>query len=571
MTFSTVSAAQREQQEEQIKKLIGWTLVGSAVVHLVLLPLMANWMETRSAEAIEEPIEFIVLEEPEPEPEPEEDPPPPEPQALAIPEPEPEPEPQPEPEPLPEPEMVEPEPLPEPEIVEPEPLPEPEMVEPEPLPEPEMVEPEPLLQEQPPAVPEPFMPEPMPKPAATPAPLIPQEAPSVSAPAPLDPVESPPIAQEPETPNLEPLPPVNPVDRLPEPPVVSTVPQTPGPESEWMNELNSTNQPIALDDPEVASSNPFNENIRSLNEPLNEPQSLEPPVTSSLPETAEEEFLTEIPNSETTPVIEEPSPDARSPWDDNSNDTPEEPFTPNLQPLPENTGSPVLNPRPDNTGNPDLLSQLEPNNPAPPIGDNQNSAPSSWDNNSDSGLNEPFTPNANSAPSGVGESPVINPNPGSGETGSNFLNDLPTAGNPYSPGNNTASTSPSTWTGNSDNGTASEPFGGNIGPMEPGANSGSAAGSPNGSPDGSGSVECIRCGKPSYPRIARDAGLEGVVLLSLDVDPSGNVIDVRLEESSGHPALDNSAIKQVENWKFEPSENGLQDEIRRIVFRLEDS
>ena len=76
MTFSTVSAALREQQEEQIKNLIGWTLVGSAVVHLVFLPLMMNWMVHRSPEAIDEPIEFILLDEPEPQPEPEEEPPP---------------------------------------------------------------------------------------------------------------------------------------------------------------------------------------------------------------------------------------------------------------------------------------------------------------------------------------------------------------------------------------------------------------------------------------------------------------------------------------------------------------
>jgi TonB family protein len=541
MTFSTVSAAQREQQEEQIKTLIGWTLMGSAVVHLVFLPLMANWMMTASPEAIEEPIEFIVLEEPEPEPEPEEDPPPPEPEALAIPEPEP------EPEPLPEPEMVEPEPEPEP----------------EPLPEPE-----PFLQEQPTPVPEPFMPEPTPEPEPSPAPLIPQEAPSLSAPAPLDPVESPPIAQELETPNLDPLPQVNPVDRLPDPPVVSTVPQPPGPESDWMNDLNSANQPIALDDQEVASSNPFAENIRSLNEPVNEPRPLEPPVTGSLPEIPGEELLTEFPNSDASPEGEELNPTGRSPWNDNMNDTPEEPFNPNIQPTPS---SPVINPTPDNTGNPDLFSQLEANNPAPRIEDNQNSTPSNWNSNSDLGLDEPFNPNANSAPPRIAESPAINPNPGSGETGSDFLNDLETPANPYSSGTNTSATTPSTGTGNSDYDPASEPFGGNIGPMDPGRNSGSPAGSPNGSENGSGSVECRRCGKPSYPRIARDAGWEGVVLLSVDIDPSGNVIDVRVAESSGHTALDDSAQDKIRSWKFEPSENGQQNRLVRIPFRLEDS
>jgi TonB family protein len=342
----------------------------------------------------------------------------------------------------------------------------------------------------------------------------------------------------------------------------------PGPESDWMNDLNSANQPIALEDQEVPSSNPFAENIQPLNEPLNEPQSLEPPVTSSLPETSEEELLTEFPNSDATPPVEEFTPTAQSPWNDNINDAPEEPFNPNIQPR---SSSPVLNPRPDNTGNPDLLSQLEQNNPAPRIEDNPNSAPSTWNSNSDVGLNEPFTPNANSAPPRIAESPAINPNPGSGETGSDFLNDLDTAANSNSSGTNTASTSPSAWTGNSDYDTASEPFGGNIGPMDPGQNSGSAAGSPNGSPDGSGSVECRRCGKPSYPRIARESGWEGVVLLSVDIDSSGNVIDVRLEQSSGHSALDDSAMDTIRNWKFEQSDHGQQNKLVRIPFRLEES
>ncbi|HEY9836503.1 MAG TPA: TonB family protein [Vampirovibrionales bacterium] len=135
----------------------------------------------------------------------------------------------------------------------------------------------------------------------------------------------------------------------------------------------------------------------------------------------------------------------------------------------------------------------------------------------------------------------------------------------------TNSTCPSAWTGSSDYDTASEPFGGNMGPMDPGRNSGTPADSLNGSSNGSGSVECRRCGKPTYPRIALHSRWEGVVLLSVDIDPSGDVIDVRLEQSSGHSLLDYSAICTIRSWKFEQSDNGRQNQLVRIPFRLEDS
>ncbi|MCT7960447.1 energy transducer TonB [Laspinema sp. D1] len=56
----------------------------------------------------------------------------------------------------------------------------------------------------------------------------------------------------------------------------------------------------------------------------------------------------------------------------------------------------------------------------------------------------------------------------------------------------------------------------------------------------------------------------------MDIDPAGNVIDVTVVESSGNTSLDNSAEKQVRNWKFEPSENGQQNLMRSIRFRLDD-
>ncbi len=554
MTFSSVSTAQREQQEEKIKKLIAWSLVGSALVHLVVLPFTLNWIVQASPEATAEPIEFIVLDEPElSEPEPEEEPPPPEPEepkAVETPEPEPEPEPKPEPEAV---ETPEPEPIPEPE------------------PEAEAVEtPEPLLAQQPAPAPEPFVPQPTPTPIPSPAPITPQEAPSMAETAPLDPVESPTIPEEPWNPNIEPLPELNTPERLPDPPVVSSVEETVVPPSDWMSELPLIEEEIALEEEAIASSDPFAENSSPLNEPLDEQELMEPPVTSSLPETSGSELLTEFPNSDPAPRLEEINPTGRSPWNDDI-DAPEEPFNPNLQPRDTVASNPVINTRPEDTGNSDFLSELETNNPAPTVGESRETAPSNWNSSSDLGLDEPFNPNANSGPPRTTESPVTNTNPGGGENSSGFLNDLETGTNSNSTATGTDSNSPSSWTGNSGYGTASEPFGSDVGPMDPGNNSGRAEGSPNGSPNGSGSVRCRNCGKPNYPRIAREEGWEGVVLLSVDIDPSGNVIDVRLEETSGHRTLDESAINKIRSWKFESSDNGQQSKLVRIPFNLEDS
>jgi len=58
--------------------------------------------------------------------------------------------------------------------------------------------------------------------------------------------------------------------------------------------------------------------------------------------------------------------------------------------------------------------------------------------------------------------------------------------------------------------------------------------------------------RPKYPRIARRRGHEGVVLLKVLVDHEGRVDDVLVLKSSGHNALDHSALKAVKNWVFKP-------------------
>ena len=79
---------------------------------------------------------------------------------------------------------------------------------------------------------------------------------------------------------------------------------------------------------------------------------------------------------------------------------------------------------------------------------------------------------------------------------------------------------------------------------------------------------------PPYPLVARRLGMEGVVLLEVVVAPDGRAADVRIVRSSGHPALDESALATVrDRWRFVPAHrDGVPVESRVTVpirFKLE--
>jgi protein TonB len=59
-----------------------------------------------------------------------------------------------------------------------------------------------------------------------------------------------------------------------------------------------------------------------------------------------------------------------------------------------------------------------------------------------------------------------------------------------------------------------------------------------------------------YPRLAKQAGLEGVVVVQVLVDKGGNVRDALVAKSSGTEALDQAAIKAAYDCKFKP---GIQN------------
>lgn len=79
--------------------------------------------------------------------------------------------------------------------------------------------------------------------------------------------------------------------------------------------------------------------------------------------------------------------------------------------------------------------------------------------------------------------------------------------------------------------------------------------------------------KPEYPRIARNRGWEGKVLLKVQVSAEGYSDSVAVHQSSGHDALDESAIETVKRWKFIPAKRGdtpvASSVIVPIIFKLD--
>ncbi len=69
-------------------------------------------------------------------------------------------------------------------------------------------------------------------------------------------------------------------------------------------------------------------------------------------------------------------------------------------------------------------------------------------------------------------------------------------------------------------------------------------------------VKPLKTDHPPYPRRAREKGWEGVVLLHLNIDKQGNVVEAAVKESSGHAMLDSQALQTIQHWKFQPAKNG---------------
>jgi periplasmic protein TonB len=71
-----------------------------------------------------------------------------------------------------------------------------------------------------------------------------------------------------------------------------------------------------------------------------------------------------------------------------------------------------------------------------------------------------------------------------------------------------------------------------------------------------GRVALLNNPKPVYPRFARRRGLEGLVLLSVEVDSDGHPLQVKVKQGSGYSVLDRSALQTVKKWRFIPAKRG---------------
>jgi protein TonB len=62
--------------------------------------------------------------------------------------------------------------------------------------------------------------------------------------------------------------------------------------------------------------------------------------------------------------------------------------------------------------------------------------------------------------------------------------------------------------------------------------------------------------KPDYPAEARRRGLQGKVVLLVEVSAAGLPASVAVASSSGHAALDQAALAAVQRWRFSPATRG---------------
>ena len=69
---------------------------------------------------------------------------------------------------------------------------------------------------------------------------------------------------------------------------------------------------------------------------------------------------------------------------------------------------------------------------------------------------------------------------------------------------------------------------------------------------------------PKYPPAAARAGIQGTVILIIDVDANGNVTNVSVEKSSRNRDLDRAAMDAARKWRFNPGQSNGQRSAGRV-------
>jgi protein TonB len=67
--------------------------------------------------------------------------------------------------------------------------------------------------------------------------------------------------------------------------------------------------------------------------------------------------------------------------------------------------------------------------------------------------------------------------------------------------------------------------------------------------------DVIRAMEREYPPLLRDAGIGGTVRVYFFIDENGSVQDTRIDQSSGHQALDDAALEVAGIYRFSPALN----------------
>ena len=89
---------------------------------------------------------------------------------------------------------------------------------------------------------------------------------------------------------------------------------------------------------------------------------------------------------------------------------------------------------------------------------------------------------------------------------------------------------------------------------------------PPGGQDISGSqVEIIHYVPPVHPRLAKELGWEGTVVVKFLVQTTGLPSQVTVKKSSGYPILDKAATDAIRQWRFKPAMDG-NISINKITF-----
>jgi len=82
------------------------------------------------------------------------------------------------------------------------------------------------------------------------------------------------------------------------------------------------------------------------------------------------------------------------------------------------------------------------------------------------------------------------------------------------------------------------------------------------------SLKRTRTVQPVYPEAARKRGVEGWVELAFTVTPNGTVEDVEVRNASPANVFDDSAIRAIRGWRFEPVERNGEKVAQRAMVRL---